>query len=260
MNVHSALGLSYEATVAGLTFICLCVASLGTLFIHGRLPAHHRDDATLATVRLVANVFGMLSSLVLGLMVSSASTNYADVNKAVHGYATEIILLDRALRGLGAEGDPARAELLLYVSTIVQSRDIERPASPTEIMTAEATLRAIGVQLAALSPREPGAVSDHARAKAQVDTLLRSRWELINRTEGFVPFPLVVSLVLWLSMTMASLGYRAPRNAVVMTSFVVASALLAGALLLILDMAKPFDGPIQASSEPFERALAELKL
>ena len=86
-----------------------CVASLGTLHTYHRLPAHHRDDETLQTVRLVANLFGMLSSLVLGFMVSSANSNFADADKAVHAYATEIILLDHALRGLGpdAAGDPA---------------------------------------------------------------------------------------------------------------------------------------------------------
>ena len=45
-----------------------------------------------------------------------------------------------------------------------------------------------------------------------------------------------------------------------MTSFVVASALLAGTIFMILDMANPFDGLIQVSSEPFVHPLAELKL
>jgi len=225
-----------------------------------RLPAHHRNDETLHTVRLVANIFVMLSSLVLGLMVSSASSNFGEVDKAVHAYATEIILLDRALRDLGTDGDPARAELIGYVAMIVGSRGVERPALPSESTTAEGKLRDIGGKLATLRLKDPEMISAREQAKAQVNTLLRSRWSLLDRTEGSVPFPLVVSLVLWLSMTMASFGYRAPRNAVVMTSFVVGSALLAGAILLILDMAKPFDGPIQASSEPFVRALAELKL
>lgn len=259
-DVQAALGLSYEAMVAFLTFACLCVASLGTLFAYHRLPAHHRDGETLKAVQLVANIFVMLSSLVLGLMVSSASSNFAEVEKAVHAYATEIILLDRALRGLGEDGDPARAELVRYVTTIVGSKAIERPSLPTESTTAEARLRDIGVKLATLQPTDPEMISAREQAKAQVNTLLRSRWGLLDRTEGSVPFPLIVSLVLWLSMTMASFGYCAPKNAVVITSFVVGSALLAGAILLILDMAKPFDGPIQASSEPFVRALAELKL
>ena len=109
------LGLSYEASVALVTFLCLCAASLGTLLTYHRLPEHHLDDKTLDIVRIVANIFGLLSSLVLGLMVSQASSNFGEVDKAVHAYATELILLDRAIRDLGPAAEPARAELLTYV-------------------------------------------------------------------------------------------------------------------------------------------------
>jgi hypothetical protein len=258
--VQAAFGLSYELTIAVLTFVCLCVASLGTLHAYQRLPAHHRDDETLQTVRLVANIFGMLSSLVLGFMVSSANSNFADADKAVHAYATEIILLDHALRGLGEDAAGLRTELAGYVTTIVGSREIERAAVPAENRTAEATLRTIRAGLLSLPPGDPAWIEERDQAKAHVDALLRSRWGLIDRKEATIPLPLVVSLVLWLSMTMASLGYRAPRNRVVVTCFVAASLLLSGAILLILDMANPFGGPIQASAEPFIRALAELKL
>jgi len=57
----------------------------------------------------------------------------------------------------------------------------------------------------------------------------------------------------------ASFGYRAPRNAVVVTSFVLASALISCALYLIVDMDSPFDGPIQVSSAPLQRVLAEIR-
>ncbi|MCX5572323.1 hypothetical protein [Kaistia nematophila] len=256
----AVFGLSYELTVALLTLACLCAASLGTLHAYPRLPAHYRDDETLQTVRLVANIFGMLSSLVLGFMVSSANSNFEDADKAVHAYATEIILLDHSLRGLGQDGAGLRTELSDYVATIVGSREIERAALPTENRTAETTLRDIRAGLIALPPGDPAWTEDRDQAKAHVDTLLRTRWGLIERKEATIPFPLLVSLVLWLSMTMASLGYRAPRNWAVRTIFVVASLLLSGAILLILDLANPFDGPIQASSAPFVRALAELKL
>jgi hypothetical protein len=69
----------------------------------------------------------------------------------------------------------------------------------------------------------------------------------------------MVALVIWLAMTMACYGFRAPKNAIVVIGFVVSSALLSGAIYMILDMGRPFDGPIQASSAPFVHALAELK-
>lgn len=258
-RVQALFWLSFEMKAALATFLCLAAASLGALFTYERLPAHHRDDKTLDIVRTVAGIFGLLSSLVLGLMVSSAASNFADVEKAVHSYATELILLDRALRDLGPEADPARAELVGYLAKVVGMRDVERPALPSENLTAEETLHDIGAKLSALAPTDPQMIAERDMAKAQVNTLLRARWTIIDRTDGSVPFPLLVALILWLAMTMASYGYRAPKNAVVVSSFVLASALLAGAIFMILDMARPFDGPIQASSEPFVHALEELE-
>lgn len=251
--------MTFEAAVALVTFLCLATASLTSLVLWPRLPERLRDDDTRGIVHLVANIFAMLGSLVLGLMVSAASGNFDDVNDAVHSYATEIILLDHALRGAGAEAAPVRAELQRYVETIVGMADVERPATTGENRTAEATLQDIGDQVAALAPPGPNELRDRNMAAAGVDTLVRLRWKLIDRTEGFVPFPLVVSMVLWFTMMMASYGFRSPRNVVVVASFLAASALLAGAIFLILDMGRPFDGGVQASSEPFLRALAEIK-
>ncbi|MBB3932736.1 hypothetical protein GGR25_003800 [Kaistia hirudinis] len=253
------LGLSYEASVALVTFLCLCAASLGTLFTYHRLPEHHLDDKTLDIVRIVANIFGLLSSLVLGLMVSQASSNFGEVDKAVHAYATELILLDRAIRDLGPAAEPARADLLAYVTNVVAMRDVERPALPAENKTAEETLHDVRTKLAALQLTDPDMIAQRDTAKADVNTLLRARWGIIDRTEGSVPFPLLVALIVWLTMTMACYAYRAPKNAIVVTGFVVSSALLSGAIFMILDMGRPFDGPIQASSAPFEHALTELK-
>ncbi|MGI8526720.1 MAG: DUF262 domain-containing protein [Pseudolabrys sp.] len=66
-------------------------------------------------------------------------------------------------------------------------------------------------------------------------------------------------LAAWLILIFASFGFRAPRNAVVVVSFVVSSALIAGALYLILDMDVPFDGTIQVSPAPLARAVAEME-
>jgi hypothetical protein len=67
-------------------------------------------------------------------------------------------------------------------------------------------------------------------------------------------------VVAWLVLIFGSFGYRAPRNAVVLTSFVLASALISGALYLIVDMDAPFGGPIQVSSAPLQRAMAEIRM
>jgi len=55
----------------------------------------------------------------------------------------------------------------------------------------------------------------------------------------------------------ARFGYRAPRSAVVVMSFLLSSFLLAAAIYLILDVDAPFAGPVKVSPAPLLRAIAE---
>jgi hypothetical protein len=86
-----------------------------------------------------------------------------------------------------------------------------------------------------------------------------ANWALIEQADGSIPMPLVGLLVAWPVLIFGSFGYRAPRNPVVVTSFFLASALIAGALYLILDMDSPFAGPIQISAAPLHRVIAEMQ-
>lgn len=83
-------------------------------------------------------------------------------------------------------------------------------------------------------------------------------WALVERAEGSIPLPLLGLVIAWLVLIFGSFGYLAPRNLVVAISFVGASALVSGALYLIVDMDEPFKGPIQISSAPLQRVLAEI--
>jgi hypothetical protein len=97
------------------------------------------------------------------------------------------------------------------------------------------------------------------RAEQRFETVYEMRWSLVEQSEGTIPLPLIALTVAWLGLVFASYGYRAPRNAVMVTSFVVSAALIAGTIYLTLDMDVPFDGTIQVSPAPLERALAEMQ-
>ena len=53
--------------------------------------------------------------------------------------------------------------------------------------------------------------------------------------------------------------WRAPTNALVVATFVVASLLLTAAVVLILDMDRPFTGPVRVSADPVLRAIADMR-
>lgn len=52
-------------------FGCLVAASLLMMQWHPKLAAQHRDDETNSVIRLVANIFVVMTSLVFGLMINS---------------------------------------------------------------------------------------------------------------------------------------------------------------------------------------------
>ena len=110
-----------EVRIAIFVFLCLSAASLGALFCYERLPEHQRQDDTQKVLHLIANIFVVMTSLVLGLMISSAKSRFDGVNQDVHSYATELILLDRMLFLYGPEAGDTRQRLVTYTERAANS-------------------------------------------------------------------------------------------------------------------------------------------
>jgi hypothetical protein len=246
-----------ETGIALIFFVVLAAAALGAQRLHTRLPKRHRGNDTHAVVRLCAGVFVVTTSLILGLMINSAKNTFEGVDKAVHAYATELILLDRTLRSYGPEADAARRPLFAYVQQAVARMAQSDPVLGSR--RAESFLVETSTALRALRPATAEQTALKERAERRFEKVYEMRWALIEQSEGTIPMPLILLLLSWLTLIFGSFGYRAPGNVVVTTSFVVSAALIAGAIYLILDMDVPFDGTIQVSPAPLVRAEAEMR-
>jgi len=95
-------------------FVFLMVAALAGLF-EAAIDRRPTQDDINTTVRLVANIFVVMTSLVLGLMLNSAKNTFETDNRNVHALATDLILLDRTMKALGPQADEARRHLTEYV-------------------------------------------------------------------------------------------------------------------------------------------------
>jgi hypothetical protein len=73
-----------------------------------------------------------------------------------------------------------------------------------------------------------------------------------------VPLPFLAVLLFWLTITFASFGLFAPRNAMVIAVLFVCALSVASALFLVLEMDGPFDGVLKVSPEPLRSAYARL--
>lgn len=69
------MGMS-EFWFAAAVFVSLATASLVTMYVSPVLPARHRDDDTNAVIRLMANIFVVMTSLVFGLMINSSKNTF----------------------------------------------------------------------------------------------------------------------------------------------------------------------------------------
>ncbi|MET3590846.1 hypothetical protein ABID26_000225 [Mesorhizobium shonense] len=239
-------------------FACLTGAAIVSLMVYEHFPTHHRQDDTSAVVRLAANLFVVLSSLVLGLMINSAKNTFEAINSNVHTFATDIILLDRTLRQYGPEADGARQSLTAYVQRVVDTSTADSDTTVVPNRLSELLLNQVGDILAGLTPADARQTAAQQAATQQLQKLIEQRWILAEQSEGAIPAPLIALLVAWLTLIFASFGFRAPRNATIVGTFVISGALAAAAVYLIIDMDAPFSGPIQVSPAPLQRALAEL--
>jgi hypothetical protein len=246
-----------EVLVAALIFVCLLAASLGSLAYGGRLPARYRDDDTQNVVRLIAGLFSIMTSLVLGLMINSAKNTLESVDRNIHAFAAELIVLDRTLRQYGPEAADTRQRLLRYADRAAHSARHEDPMVADRV--SERLLDDVGASLKALTPADAERTALMQSARQTLQKIVDLRWIIVGQAEGMIPAPILVMVVAWLMLIFASFGYRAPRNALVVSGLALSSLLMAGALYLILDMDSPFSGPIQVASKPLERVVAEIR-
>jgi hypothetical protein len=224
------------------------------------MPEHHRQDDTQAVVRLLANIFVVMTSLVLGLMINSAKSRFDTMNRDLHTLATNLIVLDRLLSLYGPDAKDTRHHLSAYVERASDGTWTTGDPLLASDRTSEQLLAGLGDSIRALKPAADDArLSIWNDARDQYRKVVEIRWALVEQAEGSIPTPLLGMVVAWLVLIFASFGYRAPHNAVVVTSFLLATALISGALYLIVDMDSPFDGPIQVSSAPLQRVLAEIR-
>ncbi|MDQ0558969.1 hypothetical protein QO004_000744 [Rhizobium mesoamericanum] len=249
-----------ELLVAVVVFALLMIASIGTMLTYSKLPVHHRQDETNTVVRLVANIFVVMTSLVFGLMINSSKNTFAEIDKNVHAFATQIILLDRTLRTYGLEANETRARLENYVEKALTNpaRAATDPMVKSD-RTSELALNAVGDSLSLIKPSDPGHVALWNDARQQYQRIVEQRWIIVEQSEGVIPRPLITMLTAWLTLIFASFGYRAPRNIIVVLMFFMSALLISLSIFIVLDMDIPFSGWIQISDTPLRRALAELQ-
>ena len=114
------------------------------------------------------------------------------------------------------------------------------------------------IKFGALSPKNDIQHAVQAQASSLVVDLGKLRWLMFEQGHNSISVPLLVTMILWLVIVFTSLGLFAPTNATVTATLFLCALSVSGAIFLILEMYRPFEGLMQVSSASLRSALAQL--
>jgi hypothetical protein len=239
---------------------CIFASGLAGLYLNRLLPKHHLTKETQDVIKLGIGMLSVLASLVLGLLIATAKTSYDTTDRAIRSYAAELALLNETLRDYGGDASVPHDLLHSYTERWLQDgwpKSGERP-STLEDEEARLLLEHVREAIRALKPTDDGQRSLQFQAVDINVNLLRQRWLLIEQQGPSVQRVVIVILVSWIMVIFASFGMNAPRNSTVVTTFLICSLAIGGAIFLILEMDRPLNGVMQISSWPMQNALVHM--
>jgi hypothetical protein len=247
-----------HAVIGLIAFVAIFGGALLGIFGARRLPAHHLSNETRTAVSVSAAIVGTLSALVLGLMISTASSSFSVRSREVTAISVDLIRMNRMMQRYGPEADDVRAKLRPYATAKMQELFLAPGESSQH---SEATVRMMESTQDAILSLLPTDES-HRWLRSQTltlsDNLLQSRWLLAQLASSGIPLPFLILLIFWLAIVFASFGLFAPPNATVIAALCLCSMAVSGGITMILGLDSPSSGLVRVSAEPMRQALAEI--
>ncbi len=245
--------------LALITFLCTFSAALTATVVRGRLPAPHLSKESQDVVRLGVGLVATMTALLLGLVTAAARSTFDAQDVAIRNSGAAILTLDRHLARYGPETQRTRDLIRRAIAARID--EIWHKGSGTEAVHAAGTsapIEDVENQILALSPQTDNQRWFKSESLKLSQEIVKARWRVLESGGGAVPVPFLVVVIFWLTVTFASFGLYAPRNATVVAMLFVASVSVAAAVFLVLELDGPLDGIIKVSSAPMEYVLSQL--
>ncbi|HEY6307903.1 MAG TPA: hypothetical protein VI488_15745 [Candidatus Angelobacter sp.] len=241
-----------------IVFACVFGGALLGMFLRGVLPEHHLSAESKGTVNLGIGLIGTMAALVLGLLVASAASSYNAQKDELTQVSAQFVLLDRLLAHYGPESKLPRDTLRNRVAGLLDQLWPQERSSGSQLAPSAGSGEVLYDEIQQLSPQNDTQRSIKGQALGVALDVGKTRWLMYEQGSVPVPTTFLVVVVFWLTVVFASYGLHAPRNPTVMFTLFLCALSFAGAILLILELYKPFEGLIQISSAPLRNALAQM--
>jgi hypothetical protein len=228
------------------------------MFVHSALPEEHLSSDSKDVVKLGIALIATMSALVLSLLVASAKSSFDTRSNQLVQVSADMIMLDRALARYGPETKVARSLLQRSVAATVERFWPVEGAKRIVFDPGASPVEALYDKIEALSPQSDAQRSMQSQALTLAADVGRTRLLLFEHLATSIPVPFLVVLVFWLCIIFASFGLFAPRNGTVIAVLCVCALSVSGAIFLILELDRSFEGLLQVSDAPLRAALAQL--
>jgi hypothetical protein len=244
--------------IGWIVFALVFGSALLAMFVHRLLPEEHLSSDSKDVVKLGIALVATMSALLLSLLVASAKSAFDTRSNQLTQASADIVLLDGALARYGPETKEARALLQRSVTVTIERFWSAEGIKPILNDPSASPVEAFYDKIEALTPQSDAQRSMQSQALTLAADMARTRLLLFEHLGASIPVPFLVVLVFWLCIIFASFGLFAPRNATVIIVLCVCALSVAGAIFLILELDRSFEGLLQVSDAPLRAALAQL--
>ena len=248
-----------NSTIASLiTFVTVFAAALIGMRVRRLLPEDHVLADQKEVIRLTTGLIATMAALVLGMLVSSAKVYYDARKNDVAEISSEIVAIDQTLARYGTETREIRMEFRQLVQAGLDNtwpgdsshRSELRPRKQGEIVLDHLDL---------LTPKNDAQAALKMQTASMLLAFRKAQWLMFLKSEqNVVPLPLLVIVVSWLAVIFASFGLFASPNSTVVVVFALGAIAVSSAILIILEMYKPFGGLLRIPPTPILNALSQL--
>jgi hypothetical protein len=211
-----------------------------------------------------------MTALVLGLLVASAKGSYDTQKSGLAQMSGNVIFLDRILARYeknakdGQESLRAKKvrESLRNAVDNMLHRTWPEESPPSEQTGStggtEGRYEYIFAEIEALTPKTEKQKALQAQALKVATDIGQARWSMYAQRGSSIPIPFLTVVVCWLAILFMSFSLFATPNATVILTLLVSALSVSGAIFLILELDRPFDGFIKVSSAPLRIALEQI--
>ncbi len=244
--------------ISGVVFLFVFAGSMLGMLLRYVLPKHHLADDSKDVVKMGMGLVATMSVLVLSLVISSAKSSFDALSSEVIASSSRIILLDRTLANYGPETKQERELLRATLAKVTDKIESRVGPNPEDFGSSTRAIDSLYEQLAGLVPKDASQRLLQSQALSILAELRQTHWLIFEQQSTTISLPMLIILISWLTMLFISFGLFAPANGTVIASLFISALSVSAAILLILELYRPYEGLIRISTSPLRAALTQL--